>query len=70
MTESESVEALSEVLSNLQDMADAGGPASVHRQIDVLRAVQTQMKTQLKIHDAQIAALREVIDLLKKRAKS
>lgn len=63
----EPVEKLSQVLSDLQELSDSG---SVSRQIDVLREVQSQMQTQLKLHDAQIAALREVIELLSGRNKS
>lgn len=70
MTSNEPIERLSEVLANLQDLAAVDTNSSVMGQIEILRGVQAQMKLQLKLHDAQIAALREVIDLLSQRARS
>lgn len=65
---SEPVERLSEVLVSLQDLAEGESVGSVAGQVVILREVQAQMQLQLRLHDAQIAALREVIDLLSRRA--
>jgi len=70
VSDEESVERLSEVLTNLRDLSDEGrglGGAAVLDQVDVLRDVQEKMQLQLKAHDAQIAALREVILMLSGR---
>lgn len=64
----EPAERLSEVLTNLQDLSAERDITQTRKslvdQIDVLRSVQDQMQTQLRLHDAQIASLREVIALL------
>jgi chromosome segregation ATPase len=66
---SEPVDKLSEVLTNLQDMQDeneshSGSRPILAAQLNLLREVQEQMQAQLKLHDAQIAQLREVIAIL------
>lgn len=75
----EPADRLSEVLSSLQDMQDADAVADgvgvgrsrlvFGEQVRVLREVQEQMQLQLRLHDAQIAALREVIALLTARGR-
>jgi hypothetical protein len=69
----EPVDKLSEVLSNLQDLHDSGSANEIKRsmltQIEVLRDVQLEMQTQLKLHDSQIAALRELIALMSSRVR-
>lgn len=68
---SEPTERLSRVLTSLQDLADEGSASvSLSGQVEVLREVQAQMVLQLKVHDAQIAALREIIELLTRQAKA
>ena len=62
----EPVEKLSEVLGHLRDLK-AEGAISKDREMEILVAVQKQMQLQLKLHDAQIAALHELIQLLMSR---
>lgn len=65
MGEKPPVEKLSDVLSDLQGLQQSGRPLPpMDHQIETLRGVQEQMLAQLRLHDAQIAALREVIALL------
>jgi hypothetical protein len=69
---SDSVDRLSEVLTNLQDLneqSDLELRVTLNDQVDVLRQVQKQMQMQLRLHDAQIAALREIITLLSDRTR-
>jgi len=69
---SEPVDRLSEVLTNLQDLngqSEIDMRATFKDQVDVLRQVQEQMQIQLRLHDAQIAALREIITLLSDKPK-
>lgn len=64
----EPVDKLSEVLHNLHELNAETSSAAVRRsmdeQIKILTSVQDQMQTQLRLHDAQIAALREVIAMM------
>lgn len=64
----EPVDRLSEVLLSLQELSDENSSRSVQvlmtEQIAILRDVQEQMQEQLKAHDAQILALKELISLL------
>lgn len=67
MTEEDSVDKLARVLTNLQDLTTEDKPVSRHAlniQVETLREVQNQMMTQLRLHDAQIASLQELIGLL------
>lgn len=63
----EPVEKLSEVLTHLQGMKDGEAVGERDREIEILRQVQAQMQMQLRLHDAQIAALHELIELLMTR---
>lgn len=63
------IDKLAEVLTALQHVDGVEADQSTSRQLEILRDVQTQMVAQLRLHDAQIAALREVIDLLSRRSK-
>lgn len=66
MNGDEPVEKLSEVLTSLQDLGREGlvPKQTMDRQVRTLLEVQDQMLMQLRLHDAQIASLREVIALL------
>lgn len=67
MGSDEPVEQLSELLTSLQDLNCDEVPVpkqALNHRVESLLAVQEQMMLQLRLHDAQIAALREVIALL------
>lgn len=67
MPDEESVSKLSRVLTNLQEISTDDRPVSrqaLNIQVETLREVQSQMMTQLRLHDAQIAALQELIGML------
>lgn len=67
---SEPIDKMADVLLNLQGLSDGSASTAASRrsiliQIDVLLEVQAQMQEQLRLHDSQIAAMRDLIASLR-----